>query len=260
MQQIYLSHNTALEVIRSLRLSHGDLTSADLLVKQLILPNNTSQNSHILIADILINDINKKSSSTQYNYHIKQKHLPKLSFFRLSNKIYCSSGEFTTVQLAKKLCYEHLFLLVLELCGTYTIDINSQDVVSQLEAFTTVKNLKTYAEKFKGLNPHTHGMNNLLEILDIAEDNSASPMESRLFVKLCGPRKRGCYNCKNLKMNNSVYLSEKASRIAGQKIVKPDLSCIEKKIAIEYDSTQFHENTEQGQKDKRRRDALVFDG
>ena len=48
--------------------------------------------------------------------------------------------------------------------------------------------------------------------------------------------------------------------IAGQDYIIPDISCKKKKVAIEYDSAQFHENTERGQRDKRRRDALVKDG
>ncbi len=85
-------------------------------------------------------------------------------------------------------------------------------------------------------------------------------MESRLYVKLAGQKSKGLYECKDLRMNKEISLSTDASKISGQHIIKPDISHIRKKVAIEYDSSQFHETTEQGQKDKRRRDALVKDG
>ena len=99
-----------------------------------------------------------------------------------------------------------------------------------------------------------------MSICKYAKEQSASPMESRLYIKLCGPRIKGFYECKNIKLNQQVKLSNKAKLIAGQDIVVPDLSCKSKKVAIEYDSAKFHESTTQGQRDKRRRDALVYDG
>ena len=94
----------------------------------------------------------------------------------------------------------------------------------------------------------------------IAANNSASPMESRLYVKLCGPKNMGMYGCKDLKFNCKIDISSEAKKIAGQNFIVPDISNKDKKVAIEYNSSQFHENTIQGQKDQRRRDALVHDG
>lgn len=85
-------------------------------------------------------------------------------------------------------------------------------------------------------------------------------MESRLYYKLCGPRNMGLYGCKDLIMNCDVQLSAGAKTISGQEFVRPDILCYKSKVAIEYDSAQYHENVSQGQRDKRRRDALVYDG
>lgn len=98
------------------------------------------------------------------------------------------------------------------------------------------------------------------QMCPLLEKNSASPMESRLFAKLCGPRKLGLYGCKNLKFNVPAKVSAEALQIAGQRQIIPDLSCAKKRVAIEYNSTQYHESSIQGQKDQRRRDALVHDG
>lgn len=85
-------------------------------------------------------------------------------------------------------------------------------------------------------------------------------MESRLYLKLCGPRNRGLYSCRNLKFNQEIEPSSDAKKIAGQNVIKPDISCAEKKVAMEYNSSQHHNDAKQSQKDQRRRDALVHDG
>ena len=163
--------------------------------------------------------------------------------------------------MASNLNFYSLALLVLEFCGNFSISNNAeQGFISDINPITTVKDIQKFLDAFTKNSKCIRGINNLREVLTFASDNSNSPMESRLFVKLCGPRHKGLYSSKELKLNSRVRLSESASKIAGQTIITPDISCAKKKVAIEYDSSQFHEESVQGQKDKRRRDALVSEG
>lgn len=130
---------------------------------------------------------------------------------------------------------------------------------SSLPQITNINNITNYVNRFSKLNPNAHGVKKLKSVLKYAKDNSASPMESRIYIKLCGPPSKGYYGCKNLVMNTPIKLSQNSLLIAGQQIIKPDFCNIKRKVAIEYDSAQFHENSPQGQKDKRRRDALSTD-
>ena len=167
----------------------------------------------------------------------------------------------TIINMAASLNYYSLALLVLEFCGNFSISNNAeQGFVSDINPITTVKDIQKFLDAFSKNSRCIRGINNLREVLTFASDNSNSPMESRLFVKLCGPRHKGLYSSKGLKLNSSVRVSETASKIAGQNIITPDISCAKNKVAIEYDSSQFHEESVQGQKDKRRRDALVSEG
>lgn len=140
------------------------------------------------------------------------------------------------------------------------MDQTTGEFASNLQPITNAKQIKNYVNKYARLNKNAWGLKNMQEACEILEDNSASPMESRLYVKLCGPRNKGLYACRNLKFNQAVIPSQEAKKIAGQSIIMPDISCAAKKVAIEYNSSQFHENSVQGQKDQRRRDALVHDG
>ena len=163
------------------------------------------------------------------------------------------------IQLSLSLRFEILCLLILELCGSYTIDKNSHSFISNIQAATSIENIANFTEKFKNANPYAKGSKNVLRAIKFLKNGSASPMESRLFVKLCGPRTCGFYGCKNFELNKQIELSIPAQKIAGQKFIIPDIVNFEQKAVIEYDSSQFHENGQQGQKDKRRRDALVYD-
>lgn len=162
--------------------------------------------------------------------------------------------------MASKLNYFELALLVHEFCGTFSIQNNQEGFINDIPTLTTVMKLKKFVSACTDKISQINGLRNLKSILEFASDNSASPMESRLFIKLCGKRFLGMYGCKNLKQNRKIFISKEASQIAGQNYIIPDISCLSKKVAIEYDSSQFHETSEQGQRDKRRRDALVNDG
>lgn len=168
--------------------------------------------------------------------------------------------ELLLIQLASALPYSQLALIAFEMCGTYAIDPCARNFVSDLAPATTPKKIEQYVKDYARLNPHFKGKRKIEAILAILKEGAASPMESRLFIKLCGARKDGFYGCRGLDMNLPVQLSTEACKIAGQPIVYPDLLSSKFKIAIEYNSAQYHESNKQGQKDRRRRDALVYDG
>lgn len=151
-------------------------------------------------------------------------------------------------------------MLLLEFCGTYGFDYSTNSYVNNIKPITSIQKIEKYISKKKIEFPYLKFTNILSNELNFVQDNCASPMEARLFYKLCGPRSRGLYGCKNLQMNIDIQLSPQGKKLAGQNIVRPDIVCKKTKLAIEYDSSEFHENFEQGQKDKRRREALALDG
>lgn len=254
MKQIVISHITALLVIRLIRTENSFSGSLeDLAVMNNLLDNN--QRIHILL-----NSQNDKTENSNYKCHVNFSKLPKGSLKIINENIKIVSPEFMLIQLSKSLNYEELFLLILELCGSYSINPLDNSFTNNIYPITDIKTIKNYLTRFKNMNPYAKGVNNLLRICKYAQNASASPMESRLYIKLCGPKKQGLYECKGLKLNQKINISKKAQLIAGQDYIIPDITCIKKKVAIEYDSAQFHENTTQGQRDKRRRDAMVHDG
>lgn len=260
MDNLILSHKTSLFLLNKIAANNQKSQLSEKSISEITRAFVDFNIENQMKLDILVDNVNKMGSSNKFRFHLKPKSLPRHSTFHLYDNVYCSSPEFTIIQLSKTLCYEHLFLLVLEFCGSYTIDREIREFISPTNPLTNINKINNFLKSYAQKNPHSHGLKLLESVLNVADNNSASPMESRLFIKLCGPRSRGLYACKNLKLNQKIKLSPKAAKIAGQSTVTPDIACLDRKIAIEYDSLQFHESAPQGQKDKRRRDALVCDG
>lgn len=254
MNHITISQITAVSALRDIRSSSKTTIN---YINECIL-NNQKLNKKI---DILVTNKNKVYKDKLFQRHVSKNKLIKKSLLMITKNISVTSPELTIVQLASKLNYYELALLVLEFCGNYSIaNDTAAGFINDIMPITSVERIHEFVEQYSKDFCPIKGLKNLKEILAFASDYSNSPMESRLFIKLCGPKSKGLYGCKGLELNKRVSVSDSASKIAGQKTIIPDISNKLKRVAIEYDSAQFHENTEQGQRDKRRRDALVKDG
>lgn len=250
---LILSHTSALNAIRQYRINKNEITIVDRIL-------HNKQNESYGKFEIIVQNQNLKYKNSLFTHHVWKHPLSKDSMIHLKDNIYCVCPELLLLQLTNILSFTNLYLLTLELCGYYSINPETSIFESVGVPISSICKIQKYIEFLKTQKSPIKGINKLSQILSFCTDNSASPMESRLYIKLCGPRNKGLYGCKNLEMNKGYKLSKKASIIAGQSIIYPDISSKSHKIAIEYDSAQFHENTQQGQKDKRRRDALTHDG
>lgn len=147
----------------------------------------------------------------------------------------------------------------MELCGTYALDHNSD--IGFCPNLKQALNVKYLQQKYLHLDGQRIGKSKIFkDLIKFINNNSASPAESKLYLLLCGPRKYGLFQCHKLSLNKKIHLSKKASIICGYSKLRPDLCCNNKKLAIEYDSKQFHENVERNQQDKTRSLALAHDG
>lgn len=255
MNQLILSHQTALYAFRQFRFYNSWFQVINNIEKRLC-----KASEDVNKIDTMVSDVNKAWKNKRIEFHIRPKSIPKKSILTLSNNIKCVCPELLLIQMASKLSIENLSLMLMEFAGTYTITPETQQATNVNSKLISFNQSTNYLNKYCNLNKNGHGLHKIAKAITFCAENSASPMESRLYIKLCGPRSLGFYGCKNLKMNAPINVSNKSALIAGQKTIVPDISCIKKKVAIEYDSSQFHENVIRDQKDKRRRDALVNEG
>lgn len=210
--------------------------------------------------NIMVDSKGKVHNNWRWKYRVCSASLPKNSIYKISENIMCVCPELMLIQLSSILSWEQLALISMEMCGSYSFDVKTNEFIKNLKPQTSLSKIKTYVHNFEKLNQRYPNIKSVHKVLQTTNNGSASPMESRLYIRLCGERKDGFYGCTGLELNKPIQLSNKASKIAGQKVVVVDILCKKSKVAIEYNSAQYHENSIQGQKDSRRRDALVLDG
>lgn len=220
--------------------------------------------------DVMLKSSDKKIKNSSINFHYYNKQLPGKYFSKITvndnylqdilfNKVYICSPELTYLQLSKNFPQIRLMLLAMELCGNYALDLNSKTgFINKIPQATNISKLKSATTKINGL---YFGKSEIAQdTLKWIGENSASPAESKLFLLLCGPRKLGLFQVRTLLLNYRIDLSNEASAICKFSSIRPDLCNPQVKLAIEYDSKQFHENVEANQNDKSRLVALQHDG
>lgn len=269
---IVFSHTTALNLYRYFRAETGTIK-----IKQcptnFILPDKAKQASLAYSklqfdnfieannSEILISNINKKHKMKGAEIRTSNLVFPKNSFYSIGDKTYLPCLELVFYQLSQKFDFASLLLAGMEMCGRYTFsDIFQRSFISNVSFLTNKNKLLQYLYQLKKLNKHCNSVNYACKAAAQIGDNSWSPAESQLYIMLCGNRSIGAYGIKNMMLNYKIKLSDYSSDMIQQNYVVPDICNPITKIAIEYDSTSFHEAVSQNQKDKLRMNALHHDG
>ena len=90
-------------------------------------------------------------------------------------------------------------------------------------------------------------------------DNSASPMESKLYLLLCLPQSLGGYNFPKPELNPEIPLDPVGREILRQTNIKPDMLWRKKDLVVEYDG-EYHDDSDQSLKDEMRRAVMASMG
>ena len=268
MDSLFIVKSSAFEIYRHLR-STGQMrklipiagklptptTRPDAVFDSLLISSTITDKS----IDLMIKNKAQYHASKSCNFHLYEKSFPAGSFLQLEKQIYLASPELTFCTLANSLPIEKLIIFGLELCGTYTFNNDEHCVLYDCSQISNADKITKYVKTLKRVYPGFRGIKNAGYAASFLQDYSASPQESRVYLVLGGPRKIGAFGIHGIELNKEIKLSAKAKKIAGQNIIKPDLSISKNKIAIEYDSNQFHDNEGQNIRDKNRLNALKHD-
>lgn len=96
--------------------------------------------------------------------------------------------------------------------------------------------------------------------LSHVRDNSASPMESLLALRLALPCPAGGYGMPHPEMNGRVAIAQEASSRYGQRYRVCDLLWRKERVAVEYDSDAYHASVQKIAEDSARRSELMHAG
>lgn len=186
-------------------------------------------------------------------------------FLHLFKDIYCTSPLYLPFQMSSILSEIELTLLICELLGTYSYR-STGVLLSKKEPLITKEQLREFLETMKGKRCYRKVHNAFLYACEM----SASPMESKLYLRFTYPCRKGGYNLKNIILNPEIYLKQLDATNNKVRVRKPDLLVSNpllhndsqhpvKAVAIEYNG-DYHDSLEQQHLDCIRYNELLSHG
>ena len=208
--------------------------------------------------ELLLHDAGQRTRSRAIRARVWTSQIPPTSFRTVRKGIYVSSPEFVFVQLANRLDLPELVALGMELCGTYRRNVEIPrafgDGVTLVTAFqqpplTNLKRLRGFVGSMKSAPGQPKAFRALAYVLP----NSASPMETALYLLLCLPRKMGGYALPKPVLNPPIVFSKSGSKYTLKSSAKPDLYWPKERIDLENDSNEFHDESTRAIESMRRK-------
>lgn len=206
--------------------------------------------------DLLLPDAAKRQKKSGINWHVWSGPLRRGSFIEVSESVCVTSPEFLFLQMAAKLSFRGLVELGMELCGTYSFSSYEPGFVQRAVPISTVKSISRFLDGVKG----SYGSRHAREALKWVSEGSASPAETKAFMKLTLSRYRGGFACPAPVLNYRLELPARYSSMIGKAYLVLDMYFPDRKVAIEYDSNMFHVGSERISSDARRRNLLEHMG
>lgn len=195
--------------------------------------------------EVLVRDRAQRSRAKSVVARVWSKPIVKTAFRRVSKEIYVSSPEFVFLQMATRLDLPELAALGMELCGTYSRDVEvpllgtnemGSMTIYQQEPLTTPKRLEGFLSSMRS----SPGCARARKALSYVLPDSASPMETAMYLLLCLPRRLGGYALPKPILNPRIVLSRAGRMHTLRHSAKPDLYWKAFRLDLEYNSDEFH--------------------
>ncbi len=236
---------------RALKLySSNKPSTADIAILEKLFPELTSPYRIMSPKDIL-----RLRTKQIRNAVAAPASLPARPFVDVGLGIYVCSPELCFCRLAT--AFKNPIepaLIGLKLAGTYRIANNktsSATSTAKAVPITSAKSLAISAERYKGAYA-TAAQVAARYVLDL----SASPAESFIALVLTLPKRLGGFGLPAPVLNHKISTSHGLRQAVFGKAFYCDLFWPNAKLALEYDSDEFHTGSKKIERDARRRNAL----
>ena len=170
-----------------------------------------------------------------------------------SPTLYVASPEVTFLQMAKGSNIYRVLEIGYELCGHYAIHPLTGGLLVRKPRTT-----KNKIEKHLAATCGSHGHRLASKAFPYLCNGSASPMETKLTLLLALPPHLGGYGLPFPELNFPVFSTHHGKK--AKELYRCDLCWPKEKLALEYDSHQFHSEEEKRELDSRRRIAIESHG
>lgn len=156
------------------------------------------------------------------------------------------------IQEASTRSFADTLLLGFEICGTYQQSVTAGPTRYHTEPLTSVRKIRNFLKR----NPSLHGAARAQQALRYIADGSASPRETKAALLFGLPAYYGGYGLGIPRMNFEIMCTPEASTIAGRRTLRCDLFWPRARMALEYQSREFHTGELSRIRDSRRTNAL----
>lgn len=189
------------------------------------------------VPQILITGRDERTQCPHYKEHYQPERLPPGAFWKIREpNLYSVSPELMFAQLSKSISIVDLCMIGMELCGSYGMPYAGEQPLADRDPLTTPERIRRTLDELGGYGPRSKAG----QALACIAPNSASPMESRLFLALCAPRRMGGLNLPRPVLNPPIAISRSQQQLLGKGHLECDLYWPEHKFALEYESREHH--------------------
>jgi len=262
--KLFISHQSALEFWRKRRKLPGN--SADRRCN-VVLSSEPARTEHLAFLDlvlpvhIVLGSQKTRRLSPVATQHVFSGETPIGCFMNIGNGVMVSSPEFCFLQMASQLTLIELIELGYELCGVYSLPLAYDKKVPacgfyQRKQLTDTRKLGDFLEGMTG----TKACEKARRAVRYIQDNSASPMETKLAMLITLPYKLGGFGFKMPQLNYRINLPMSAKKYFSKDYYICDIYWPDEKVAVEYDSDKFHTGSERIANDSNKRNALALQG
>lgn len=210
--------------------------------------------------ELMVRDPSARMRTERVTTHTQQEVLPATSFIRIADEIWVVSPEHLCVQLAARLTRAELLVLMGELLGTYAMP--DCGMYSRTAPCMTKDSLSRHLDALGGF----RGVRAAREALALAPENSASPMETKLFLRVSLPMRLGGYALPVRAMNEQLEVGRIGRKEATAER-RPDITLLPKGastdyafIALEFDGGGHLTRAQQAEDQRRSNEILAYGG
>ena len=172
--------------------------------------------------------------------HLCTEKLSGRDLYVLTDGVLACSPELTLLQLARGATQAEVALLATEFCSLYSLDEAMRDSSAGLRGRKAPLTQPRLIARMLDRHPGAPGSPLLRCVLPFVAPYAASPMEAKIALLLCFPRRWGGYGLSLASLNEPIKLSPQGEVLMGFPAIAGDLAWPQSHVSIEYDSTAAH--------------------
>lgn len=174
----------------------------------------------------------------------------------MADDVLVSSPEFCFLQMASDIPLIPLIWLGCELCASYAVNPCDPADIPERRPPTSAARIARFLDRMPG----APGIARARRAARYVFDGAASPMEIAAAMTLCLPCSLGGFGLPHPQLNRRIDIGAQGVSVTGSRFFRCDLYWPEKKVALEYDSSDHHLRSDEVAADSARRNALAFLG